>query len=67
VMLTRYALVADKDVPKRDCHRIREAIDQYTADRKTVPKSSQDLVDAGYVGNIGSAEQCPIAWQQNSK
>ena len=65
VTLTRYALMADKDVTKKDCHRIREAVDRYTADKKIAPKSVQDLVDAGYMRNVSSAEQCPIVWQQN--
>jgi hypothetical protein len=66
VIVTRYASVADKDIAKRDCQRIREAIDQFTADRRIAPKSEPDLVDAGYARNAGSTGQCQIVWQQDS-
>jgi len=62
LILMRHALVTEKAAATKDCHRILEAIDQYTADRRIPPKSAQDLVDAGYVRSVPSGEPCRIVW-----
>jgi hypothetical protein len=36
------------DVQAR-CHLIRNAIDQFTADKKTAPMSLEDLIQSGYL------------------
>ena len=39
-------------VLKANLHTLREAIDQYTADKKKAPQSLEDLVDAGYFREV---------------
>jgi hypothetical protein len=64
-LILKHALATDKDVIG-DCRRFQEAIDRYVADRKIAPQSARELVDGGYIANIGSDDQCRIFWRQNS-
>jgi general secretion pathway protein G len=45
-------LRSKETVLKSNLHTLREAIDQYTADKKKAPQSLEDLVDAGYFRQV---------------
>jgi hypothetical protein len=34
------------------CHRVREAMDQFTADKKTSPKSLEEIIRGGYLRKL---------------
>ena len=40
---------AKQEVLQEDCQVVHQAIDSYTVDRKTSPKSLDDLIQAGYL------------------
>lgn len=43
---------------KTNCHDVLDAIDRYTADQKSAPRSAQDLIDRGYLQNAAGTEAC---------
>ena len=45
-------LRSKETVLKSNLHALREAIDQYTADKKKAPQTLEDLVDGGYFRGI---------------
>jgi len=45
-------LRSKESVLKANLHTLREAIDQYTADKKKAPQTLADLVDAGYFREV---------------
>ena len=51
-MYQSVVLRSRETVLKANLHTLREAIDQYTADKKKAPQSLEDLVDAGYFREV---------------
>jgi len=51
-MYQAVVLRSKETVLKDNLHGLRTTIDQYTADKKKAPQSLQDLVDAGYYGEM---------------
>lgn len=51
-MYQSVVLRSKETVLKANLHALREAIDQFTADKKKAPQSLEDLVDAGYFREV---------------